>query len=148
LRVRPLAAYRRLTLFADVVSALEGRRELGMRTSILSNGSAAMLAEGLAADGIAELVDPVLSIDEAGVFEPAPEVCRLATSQLDLPAAAIAFGSANGWEVHEAASVGPRSIRVNRGRLADDRQPAEPAAVIDGLARLLALLVGQRWAPR
>ena len=140
LRARLLAAYGRLAPFADVAPALRGLRERGMRTAILSNGTSAMLAEGVAAAGIGELVDPVLSVDELGVFKPAPEVYRLATSRLGLPAAAIAFVSANGWDVHGAASFGLRSIWVNRGRLADDRLPGAALRVIDDLAALPALL--------
>ena len=79
LRKRLLEAYRRLTPFADVVPALTALRVQGMRTAILSNGSAGMLAEAVAAAGIAALIDPVLSVDEVGVFKPAPEVYWLAT---------------------------------------------------------------------
>ena len=140
LRARLLAAYRHLAPFADVGPALRRLREQGMRTAILSNGTTAMLAEGVAAAGIADLVDPVLSVDEVGMFKPAPEVYRLATSRLGLPAAAIAFVSANGWDVHGAASFGLRSVWVNRGRLADDRLPGAAIAVIDDLAALPALL--------
>ena len=139
LRARLLAAYRHLAPFGDVGPALRSLREQGMRTAILSNGTTAMLAEGVAAAGIADLVDPVLSVDEVGMFKPAPEVYRLATSRLGLPAAAIAFVSANGWDVHGAASFGLRSVWVNRGRLADDRLPGEPIEVIDDLASLPAL---------
>lgn len=145
---RLLAAYRRLAPFADVEPALRRLREQGMRTAILSNGSAAMLAEGLAAAGIIELCGPVLSADDVGVFKPAPEVYRLATSRLGLPAAELAFISANGWDVHGAASFGLWSIWVNRGRLADERLPGEPVSVIDDLASLPALLGSAPGTPR
>ena len=148
LRARLLAAYRHLAPFSDVGPALRSLREQGMRTAILSNGTMAMLAEGVAAAGIADLVDPVLSVDEVGMFKPAPEVYRLATSRLGLPAAAIAFVSANGWDVHGAASFGLRSVWVNRGRLADDRLPGEAIAVIDDLAALPPLLGLASGSPR
>ena len=148
LRARLLGAYRHLAPFGGVRPALRRLREQGMRTAILSNGTKAMLAEGVAAAGIADLLDPILSVDEVGVFKPAPEVYRLATSRLGLPATAIAFVSANGWDVHGAASFGLRSIWVNRGRLADDRLPGEPIAVIDDLAALPALLGLASGAPR
>lgn len=140
LRARLLAAYGRLSPFADVVPALRQLRDQGMRTAILSNGSREMLGEAVAAAGIGGLVDPVLSVDEVGVFKPAPEVYGLATTRLGLPACAIGFVSANGWDVHGAASFGLRGIWLNRGGLAADRLPGEPAAVLDSLTGLSGLL--------
>lgn len=143
LRARLLAAYGRLSPFADVVPALRRLRDRGMQIAILSNGSRDMLAEAVAAAGIAGLVDPVLSVDEVGVFKPAPEVYGLATARLRLPASAIGFVSANGWDVHGAASFGLRSIWLNRGGLAAERLPGEPTAVLDSLAGLPDLICGQ-----
>jgi 2-haloacid dehalogenase len=140
LRARLLAAYRRLTAFADVLPALRGLLAQGMRTAILSNATPGLLADGLAAAGLADLVDPVLSVEEVGVFKPAPEVYRLATSRLGLAAAEIAFVSANGWDVHGAASFGLRSIWVDRGRVARERLPGSPARVIQDLTGLPAML--------
>ncbi len=99
-----------------------------------------MLAEAAAAAGIADLVDDVLSVEEVGIFKPAPEVYQLATVRLGLCAREIAFVSANGWDVHGAASFGLASFWINRGRLPDDCLPGEAAHVIDDLAVLPALL--------
>jgi 2-haloacid dehalogenase len=140
LRSRLIAAYRRLATYADVRPALLQLRARGISAAILSNGSAPMLADGLVAAGIADLVDPVRSVDEIGVFKPAPEVYHLATERLGLTAAEIAFVSSNGWDVHGAASFGLRSTWVNRGRLARDHLPGRPVRVIGSLAELADLL--------
>src|SRR5947199_8723468 len=99
-----------------------------------------MLERSFAAAGLAGLVDPVLSVEAAGTFKPAPEAYALATRALGLPAARIAFFSSNGWDVHGAASLGLRAVWVNRTRQAAERLPGGPVLVLSDLAAVPALL--------
>jgi 2-haloacid dehalogenase len=140
LRPQLLAAYRRLAPYPDVVLALRALRSGGMQTAILSNGSRGMLEDAVRAAGIADLLDACLSVDEVGVFKPAPEVYRLAVDRFGVPPSAVAFLSSNGWDVHGAASFGFQSIWVDRTGLPDDRLPGAPVHVIADLASLPALL--------
>jgi 2-haloacid dehalogenase len=73
-----LEAYGRLSAYPEVPGMLRALRERGVRAAVLSNGSPAMLAGGFAAAGLSPLLDPVLSVEDAGVFKPAPEVYLLA----------------------------------------------------------------------
>lgn len=140
LRARLLAAYRRLAPYPEVAAALAALRRQGVRTAVLSNGDPATLADGLAAAGIAGLLDHVLSVEEAGVFKPAPEVYGLATRRLGLAARETAFVSSNGWDAHGAASFGFRVVWVNRTGAPDERLPGAPIAVIPNLEPLPRLL--------
>lgn len=139
-RGRLLAAYRRLSPYPEVPAMLQTLKAHGMRTAILSNGSPAMLEEGVAAAGIAGLLDRVLSVEEVGIYKPAPEVYHLATARLGLAAPEIAFFSANGWDVHGAASFGFRTVWVNRTGMPDERLPGAAATTFRSLAELPAWL--------
>jgi 2-haloacid dehalogenase len=140
LRDRLLGAYRRLSPYPEVPEVLAALKRQGVRTAILSNGSPDMLREGIEAAGLADRLGEVLSVEEVGVFKPAPEVYHLATSRLGLPARAVAFLSSNGWDVHGAASFGFATVWVNRGSAPDERLPGAPVAAIPSLEPLPRLL--------
>ena len=135
LRARLLAAYRRLAPFADVRPALrapEGAGHADRHPVQRHDGHARRWRS--APPGLPTWSILCCPSRRSACYKPAPEVYRLATSRLGLPAAEIAFVSANGWDVHGAASFGLRSIWVNRGRSSNDRLPGSPARVIDDLA--------------
>lgn len=134
LREPLMEAYGRLDAYPEVPDLLRRLRERGLPAAVLSNGSPAMLRRGLEAAGIADLLDPVLSVEAAGVFKPAPEVYQLATQALGLPASGIAFFSSNGWDVHGAASFGLTTFRVNRTGQPAERLPGAPAATLADLS--------------
>ena len=140
LRARLLAAYDRLAAYPEVPAALERLAGGGLRLAILSNGSPEMLASGVASAGIGDRLEAVLSVEEVGVFKPAPEVYMLATRRLGLAAREIAFLSSNAWDAHGAASFGFRAVWVNRSGAPRERLPGELAAEIPSLAELPALL--------
>jgi 2-haloacid dehalogenase len=115
-----LAAYRELTTYPEVPDMLADLRERGIARAILSNGTPAMLVDGVRAAGIDGLLDDVLSIERAGVFKPDPRVYQLAVDRFGVPAGRMAFVSSNPWDAFGALSFGFRVIWVNRAR-----QPGE-----------------------
>lgn len=141
LRQRLLEGYRRLPAFPEATAALDALRAGGLRLAVLSNGTAAMLEAGLAAAGLRDRLEVVLSVEAVGIFKPAPEVYRLATAALGLPAARIAFVSANSWDAHAAAWNGFRAFRIDRTGQPDDRLPGTPVASLPSLAGLPGLLL-------
>lgn len=150
-RDRLLAAYRELRPYPEVAGVLHRLRAAGLRCLVLSNGTPEMLAAGLESAGLDSLLDGVLSVEQAGVFKPSPEVYRLAVGQLGLPAQEIAFLSSNGWDAHGAASFGFRTVWINRAGAPRERLPGELAATLSdlsGLPRLLDLDQTQEHQPR
>jgi 2-haloacid dehalogenase len=125
LRAPLLDAYRALDPYPEVVPMLQALRQQGTPIAVLSNGSPEMLADGFKAAGLEDLVDPLISVEEAGIFKPAPEAYLLATRALGLPAGTIAFFSSNAWDAHGAASFGFQTVWVNRTGAARDRLPGE-----------------------
>lgn len=112
--------YRTAPAFPEAAAALAALRGRGMATAVLSNGTPGMLAEALAASGLAPLLDEVMSVEEAGVFKPDPRVYRLATRQFGCDAEELAFVSANAWDAQAAHAFGMHAIRVNRTGAPDE----------------------------
>jgi 2-haloacid dehalogenase len=140
LRQRLMDCYLTLDAFPEVPATLRRLKAAGFTTAILSNGSPAMLAEAVRHAGIAETLDHVLSVEEVGVFKPAPAVYRLAVEKLGAPATMIAFQSSNAWDIHAASAFGLRTVWCNRSRQPRERLPGAPDREIATLAELPELL--------
>ncbi len=140
LRGTLLDLYFSLDAYPEVAEALDQLRSAGLVTAILSNGSPDMLGAAVDHAGLAPLLDRTLSVHPAGVFKPDPRTYRVAVDALGLPAEAIGFVSSNGWDVAGAAAFGFRVVWLNRFGKTQERLPAGPAAVIDDLSGLPALV--------
>jgi 2-haloacid dehalogenase len=115
-----MAGFGRLTPLADAASTVQELKRRGLRCGILSNGTAAMLGTLLEGHGFAQDIDPVLSVDAAGIFKPDARVYRLGVDALRLKPRQIGFVSGNAWDAAGAAGFGFRSVWINWAA-----QPAE-----------------------
>jgi len=140
LRERLMALYLTLAPFPDALDVLRGVRASGMRTAILSNGSPAMLVPLVEAAKIGDLLDAVISVEEAGVFKPSPKVYQLAVDRFGVKPAEIVFLSSNGWDAWAASAFGFRVVWCNRYAQPHERLPGAPDHEIQTLAELPALL--------
>jgi 2-haloacid dehalogenase len=120
IRAALLEAYRSLDAYPETRAVLQRLRAAGLATAILSNGSPGMLAQAVRSAGLADLLDAVISIEEAGIYKPDAAAYRLAADRLGLPTPAISFQSSNAWDVAGAAAFGFRVNWINRSG-----QPAE-----------------------
>jgi 2-haloacid dehalogenase len=139
-RARLMDLYRTLAAFPEVPAVLRQLRAAGFVTAILSNGTAAMLAEVIASAGLDGLFDAVLSADAVGTFKTDPRVYRYALERLGLPAHAIAFQSSNAWDAQAAADFGLRVVWCNRYAQRRERLPGAIAHEIRTLDELPACL--------
>lgn len=140
LRARLMDLYLALDAYAEVEPVLKRLKAAGMRTAILSNGSPKMLDAAVQSAGLADSLDAVLSVEEVGVFKPHPDVYRLGVDRLDLPAAEMAFHSANAWDAAAAAHFGYRAVWINRFGQPPERMPGTPEAELDSLDGVADLL--------
>jgi 2-haloacid dehalogenase len=136
LRPQLLDAYRTLDAFPDARAALAALKTRGLRLAILSNGTPGMLSAAVAAAGLAEYLDAVLSVDTVRRYKPRPEVYALATDALALPRADIGFVSSNRWDVMGAASFGFQAYWVNRAGVPDEYADFAPLRRIGNLMEL------------
>lgn len=134
--------YLTLDAFPEVPSVLERLKRAGMRIAILSNGSPRMLDPLVRAAGLGELLDVVLSVEDAGAFKTHPKVYQLALDLLGLPAKAISFQSSNAWDAWAASAFGMQVVWCNRYRQQPERLPGQPDREISTLAELPELVIG------
>ncbi|MCP5419449.1 MAG: haloacid dehalogenase type II [Gammaproteobacteria bacterium] len=135
-----LNAYLRLACYPEVPDTLRRLRQQGMKLAILSNGSPEMLKAALDSAGLTDLLDACLSVEDVGIYKPAPQVYQLAVDRLQVPAGAISFQSSNSWDAAGAASFGFRVAWINRFGQRRDRLPAGPHAELTDLQGFPALL--------
>lgn len=132
-----LDAYLSLDAFPDARSVLRELKARGQATAILSNGAPKMLAAAVAAAGIGNDLDAVLSVDGIRMYKPRREVYALATGRFGLAPADIAFVSSNRWDVMGAAACGFRTTWVNRTGAPEEYEPS-PGQALRDLNGLLA----------
>ncbi len=135
-----LAAYEVLDCYPEVAAVLGDLRSRGVVTAVLSNGSPEMLQAATRAGGIEALLDHVLSVEEVGIYKPAPVVYQLAIDRLGIPADCISFQSSNAWDIAGAASFGYRTVWINRPNDEPERLPDGADAVLSNLIGLPAVL--------
>jgi 2-haloacid dehalogenase len=130
-------AYLHLAPFPEVPAALE---RLPLKRAILSNGSRDMLDPLVRNSGLR--FDAVLSVDEVGIYKPAPQVYELALRRLGLPKEAIGFVSSNCWDALGARSYGFTVFWINRANapvdalgFTPDRQVAHLGELADEVLR-------------
>ncbi len=128
-----MGEYNMLAPFPEVAASFE--RLKGVKRAILSNGSPDMLEPLVAHSGLA--LDAVISVDEVGVFKPAPAVYELAVRKLNIDKKRIGFVSSNGWDALGAKSFGFSVFWINRARAPVDRLGFSPDRIVAGLDEIL-----------
>jgi 2-haloacid dehalogenase len=125
--------YLKLSIFPDVTGALE---KVGGRKAILSNGSPDMLLPLVKHSGLK--FEAVISVDEAKIFKPAPEVYELAVKRLGTKS--IGFVSSNCWDALGAKSFGFGVYWINRTGAPVDGLGFQPDAILKSLGDLPEIL--------
>ena len=136
-----LNAYLGLDCYPEVPDVLKTLKDAGMRTAILSNGSPRMLEAAVESSRIGDLLDAILSVDELGIYKPAPEVYQLVLDHLDVGRGQVSFQSSNAWDAAAAATFGFRVAWCNRFGQAKERLPDAPDAEIKTLSELPAIVL-------
>jgi 2-haloacid dehalogenase len=139
-RDKLLSAYLALDPFPEVPAMLDTLKRAGVRLAILSNGNPEMLDPMVAASGLADRFEAVLSVDAAKVFKPDPRVYRLVEARCGVKPDKVCFLSSNCWDAHGAAYFGFPTVWVNRAGAPDDNLPGTLSNQIRDLSHLPALL--------
>jgi len=139
LKKRLMDLYLELSAYPDAAVALTALRRANRPAAILSNGTPKMLAAAVKSAGLTTLIDPVLSVEEVGIYKPHPRVYQLAVDRLGIKPERIGFVSSNGWDVAGASAFGFKAIWVNRAGAKTERLPAKPVVQVNRLDELPAL---------
>ncbi len=137
LKPKLLDAYFKLDAFPDARTALKALKAKGCKTSILSNGSPAMLKAAVDGAGVGAELDTVLSVDSLKMFKPRPEVYGLVTDHFRCAAKDVTFVSSNRWDVMAGVSVGFRSLWINRSKLPDEYPDFPPIQTLSDLRAIV-----------
>jgi 2-haloacid dehalogenase len=140
LRDQLMELYLNLDAYPEVAETLAQLRAGGQTTALLSNGAPNMLLAATTSAGIDGLLDPILSVDEIGVYKPDPRAYQLGVDRLGVPAEQICYLSANAWDARGAARFGFKVAWINRYGQVPERQAGKPATMIETLADVPALL--------
>lgn len=122
----------------EALSTLKAR---GFKVAILSNGTPAMLEAAVKNSGIAALIEKNFSVEDVGIFKPAPRVYQIAVDGLNVKPGEIVFQSSNAWDASGASAFGYKVAWVNRFGQSRVRLPGRPDAEIKSLMELPDLLV-------
>ena len=90
--------------------------------------------------GLDDVLDGIMSVDEAGIYKPSPRVYQLAVDRLGVPPAAIAFVSSNGWDAAGAKAFGFTTFWINRDGVPTERHAPDPDFVLGSLHELVPLV--------
>lgn len=132
-----LAEYRSLPVFDDVKEALVGLRSDGHSLYAFSNGTAEAVGGLLAAAGIRDLFDGVVSVEDRRTFKPNPDVYEHMVDATGASTESVWMISGNPFDVIGAVSFGLRAAWVRRSESeVFDPWGIEPTLTITNLREL------------
>lgn len=134
---RLMNQYRHLSAFPENLDVLQALKARGIPAAILSNGDPEMLAVAVKSAGLAELIDPVLSVHAVRKYKTDPAAYALATQALKLPAKQVLFVSSNGWDAIGATWHGFTTLWVNRHGLPLEQLDTTPTRTGSSLRDVL-----------
>jgi 2-haloacid dehalogenase len=129
--------YRHLSAFPESRAVLQALADRGIRTGVLSNGDPEMLAISVCSAGLAEFIDPILSVHATRRYKTDPAAYALGPVALGLAAPEILFVSANCWDAIGAAWYGFTTLWVNRQHAPLERLGIAPTRIGHSLRDVL-----------
>lgn len=109
-----LEGFTSLAVHDDVVPGLRALAELGVRLVTLSNGSTDVAEGLLARAGVRDLVEAVLSVEDAGVWKPARAAYDHALRRTGVPAPRAMLVAVHPWDLDGARVAGLRTAWIDR----------------------------------
>lgn len=138
-RAELLEAYHKLEAYPEVRVVLEQLKLSGKELAILSNGSPDMLNAAVQGNGLDDLFDEVLSVDELRTYKTSESVYDMVGTVFRAFPEAISFQSSNRWDIAGATAYGFRTVWVNRTGQPDEYKDLSPAAQLKDLNGLISL---------
>lgn len=109
-----MAAFARLPVHPDVADGIRALREGGLRVCTLSNGGTAFADVMLTSAGVRELVDPLLSVRDAGAWKPLPRAYHYAARTTGVAVADMLLVAVHPWDCDGAMRAGLRAAWIDR----------------------------------
>ncbi|MDN5751171.1 MAG: haloacid dehalogenase type II [Pseudonocardia sp.] len=109
-----LDGFAQLPVHPDVPDGVRALRATGARLVTLSNGSAQVAEQLLGRAGIREEFERLLSVEDAGVWKPAPASYAYAAAECGVDPAEMMLVAVHPWDVDGADRAGLTTAWVNR----------------------------------
>ena len=122
--------------------AIEGLRSLGDRYKLvaLSNGEQWYL-EKLLGNNVPVEFDAIISVDQVGLFKPAPGIYRKAVQRLGCEPGEIMMVAAHAFDILGAQACGFKAAYVNRYGLPTEDSEYQPEIMVDDFVELAQCLL-------
>lgn len=141
-------AFGRLDAYPDAAPALAEARRRGARVLVLSSGSAALTRKLLERGGLSSGVEIVISIDDVGLWKPAPRIYQAAAGRCGAAPRELALVTAHAWDAQGALAAGLRAAFVAREEPCWPGFLARPEACAGDLTEAVEALASPGLAAR
>lgn len=135
-----LSGFVALTVHPDVPAGIRALRMAGLRLVTLSNGAATVAEQLLGSAGLRSEFDHLLSVEDAGVWKPAPGAYQHAARVCDTALADMVLVAVHPWDIDGAARAGMGTVWLNRTGLPYPRHFTPPVHTIGSLEELAGVL--------
>jgi 2-haloacid dehalogenase len=135
-----MAGFAGLAVHPDVPGGVRALADLGLRLVTLSNGAASIAGRLLAAAGLDHAFESFLSVEQAGIWKPAPESYAFALDACGVDPMDAMLVAAHPWDTDGAGRAGLAAAWINRtgGRYPEYFRPPDlEATSLRHLAELL-----------
>lgn len=137
---RVVGAFSALDVHPDVGAGVGALRAAGLRLATLSNGSATVAHQLLGRAGLRHQLEAVLSVEDVGVWKPAPAAYRYACDVCAVAPGDAVLVAVHPWDLDGAARAGLRTAWVDRRGGHYPSYARRPDLVVTDLAELAAAL--------
>lgn len=109
-----LGSFTTLDLHSDVTEGLRELHGRGTRMATLTNGSASIPESLLSRARVDDVMERILSVDDAGIWKPHADAYRYAVEAMGATAADTMLVAAHPWDIDGAARAGLATAYVDR----------------------------------
>jgi 2-haloacid dehalogenase len=110
-----------LAVHPDVVEGVGALSDLGIRLVTLSNGSAGVADRLLQAAGVRDRFERLLTVEDAGVWKPAPRAYAYALEECEVEPTDAMLVAVHPWDIDGARRAGMATAWIDRS---DGRYPS------------------------
>ena len=109
-----MQGFSELAVHPDVVEGVRGLSDLGIRLVTLSNGSAAVASALLERAGVRDRFERLLTVEDAGVWKPAPGAYAYALEQVRVEPMDAMLVAVHPWDIDGARRAGLATAWIDR----------------------------------
>lgn len=129
-----LVTFSQLPAHGDVKPALEKIRHSDCRAVLLTNGSRANTEKLVRDNGIEQLVDDIVSVEDFKIWKPQTQLYRQAAQKYSCAPGNALLIAAHAWDIHGAIRAGFHGIWIQRQESAYHPLMGNPDEQVNNLA--------------